>query len=152
MAFRRKCKNASKNKKLHLMPFSRHGHFHPILILLEKIVKLTRQHASTTVCFFSVVYLTLPSPSCKELHQSFEICLWKRGHSQKRVRFRVKTSLFPYYFEVLPSLSKVIVFFYVTFYSMMYFRRLLLLSCFYGSSQYFFKVKITFKRVNFIKK
>ena len=86
------------------------------------------------------------------MKQSFEICLWKRRHSQKLVRFHVKTSLFPSYFEMLLSLLKVIVFFYVTFYSMMYFRRLLLLSCFYGSSQCFFKVKITFKRVNFIKK
>ena len=32
------------------------------------------------------------------------------------------------------------------------FRRLLPLSCFYGSSQWLFKVKITCKRINFIKK
>ena len=36
-------------KKSHLMPPSRHDHFHLILILPVKIVKLPQQHANTTV-------------------------------------------------------------------------------------------------------
>ena len=66
--FRKNVKTCLQNKKLYLMLLSRHGHFHPILILHEKIAKLPQQHASTTVLFFPVVYLTLSSPSCKELY------------------------------------------------------------------------------------
>ena len=47
--FRKNVKTCLQNKKLYLMPLSRHGHFHPILILHVKIVKLPQQHASTTV-------------------------------------------------------------------------------------------------------
>ena len=50
--FRKNVKTCLHNKKSHLMPLSRHGHFHPILILHVKIVKLPQQHASTTVQFF----------------------------------------------------------------------------------------------------
>ena len=82
------------------------------------------------------------------MKQSVEIHLWKCCHAQKLVRFCVKTSLFSYCFH----LNWKSLFFYVTFYSVMYFRWLLLLSCFYGSNQWLFKVKITWKRVNFIKK
>ena len=78
------------------------------------------------------------------MKQRFEIHLWKCCHAQKLVRFPVKTSLFSYYFEMLLSLSKSLCF------SMLLFT--LLLYCFYGSSQWFFKVKITSKSVNFIKK
>ena len=46
------------------------------------------------------------------MKHSFEICLWKCCHAQKLVRFCVKTGCFSYYFEILPSLSKVIDFFY----------------------------------------
>ena len=70
---------------------------------------------------------------------------------------RVKTSLFSYYFEMWLPLSKVIVFFcYFLQYNETVFdqpvRRLLPLPCFYGSSQWLLKVKITCKRVNFVKK
>ena len=40
------------------MPPSRHGHFHPILILPVKIVELPQQHANTTVYWLK----TLPLP------------------------------------------------------------------------------------------
>ena len=82
------------------------------------------------------------------MKQSVEIHLWKCCHAQKLVRFCVKTSLFSYCFH----LNWKSLLFYVTFYSVMYFRWLLLLSCFYESNQWLFKVKITWKRVNFIKK
>ena len=83
--------------------------------------------------------------------------IWKRCRAQKLVRFHVKTSLFLYYFKMLPLLSKVIVFFSVTFYSIYSifdkpFRQFLPLSYFYGSGQWFFKVKISCRRVNFLKK
>ena len=51
-----------QNKKAHLMPTSRHGPFHPILILPLKMVELPQQHANTTV-----VKPTITN-CCKELH------------------------------------------------------------------------------------
>ena len=96
---------------------------------------------------------------CKELHLKygkiprsvFENYTWKL------VWFCVKTNLFSCYFEMWSPLSKVIVFFCVTFtvwWSIFdqSFRQLLPLSLFYGSSHWLFKIKITCKRVNFIKK
>ena len=47
--FRKNVKTCLQNKKLYLMPPSRHGHFHPILILPVKMVELPQQHANTTV-------------------------------------------------------------------------------------------------------
>ena len=47
--FRKNVKPCLQNKNSYLMPLSRHVHFHPILILHVKIVKLWQQHASTTV-------------------------------------------------------------------------------------------------------
>ena len=47
--FRKNVKTCLQNKKSYLMPPSRHGHFHPILILPVKIVELPQQHANTTV-------------------------------------------------------------------------------------------------------
>ena len=47
--FRKNVKTCLQKKKFYLMSHSRHGHFHPILILHLKIVKLPQQHASNTV-------------------------------------------------------------------------------------------------------
>ena len=47
--FQKNVKTSLQNKKSYLMPLSRHGHFHPTLILHVKIVRLSQQHASTTV-------------------------------------------------------------------------------------------------------
>ena len=47
--FQKNVTTCLQNKKLYLMPLSRHGHFHPILIFHVKIVKLLQQYASTTV-------------------------------------------------------------------------------------------------------
>ena len=47
--FRKNVKTCLQNRKVHLMPPSRHGHFHLILILLAKIVELLQQHANMTV-------------------------------------------------------------------------------------------------------
>ena len=47
--FRENVKTCLQNKKTYLMPLSRHDHFHQILILHVKMVKLPQQHASTTV-------------------------------------------------------------------------------------------------------
>ena len=46
--FQKIVKTCLQNKKLYLIPTSRHGHFHPILILSIKMVELPQQHASTT--------------------------------------------------------------------------------------------------------
>ena len=46
--FRKIVKTSLQNMKSYLMTPSRHGHFHPILILHVKIVKLLQQHANTS--------------------------------------------------------------------------------------------------------
>ena len=43
--FRKNVKTSLQNKKSYLMPPSRHGHFHPILILPVMMVELPQQHA-----------------------------------------------------------------------------------------------------------
>ena len=48
LAFSKKCKTCLQNKKSYLMPPSKHGHFHMILILPVKMVELPQQHANTT--------------------------------------------------------------------------------------------------------
>ena len=83
----------------------RHGHNHPISILSVKMVELPQQR--------SLVLNPTITNSCKELILNVAEFLdpsLKRRHARKLVRFRVKTSLC-YYFEMLPPLSKVIVFF-----------------------------------------
>ena len=47
--FRKNVKAYLPNKKLYLLPPSRHGHFYPISILPIKMVELPQQHANTTV-------------------------------------------------------------------------------------------------------
>ena len=47
--FRKNVKTFLQNKKSYLMLPSRHGYFHPILILPVKMVELPQQHANTTV-------------------------------------------------------------------------------------------------------
>ena len=47
--FRKNVKTFLQNKKSYLMPLSRHGHFHPILVLPVKIVELPQQHANITI-------------------------------------------------------------------------------------------------------
>ena len=132
------------------MPLLRHGHFHPILILHVKIVKLLQQHASTTVHyqvakssvlneaeFWDPSMKTLPCTKTSQLsceNQLFfllfrNVAIFIESHCVFLLLFTVWWSIFDQPF-----------------------RRLLPLSCFYGSSQWLFKVKITCKRVNFIKK
>ena len=50
--FQKNIKTCLQNKKLYLMPLSRHGYFIYILILHVKLVKLPQQHANTTVHWF----------------------------------------------------------------------------------------------------
>ena len=60
-------KTCVQNKKLYLVPPSRHGHCHPILILPVKMVELPQQ---TAICRYYcplVVNHTITN-SCKELH------------------------------------------------------------------------------------
>ena len=47
--FRKNVKGYLQKRKAYLMLPSKHGHFHPILILPLKIVDLLQQHANTTV-------------------------------------------------------------------------------------------------------
>ena len=46
--FRKNIKTCLQNKKSYLMPPSRYGYFHPILIFSVKMVELLQQHANTT--------------------------------------------------------------------------------------------------------
>ena len=46
--FRKKCKDMS-TEKVYLMPPSKHGHLHQILILPLKMVRLLQQHENTSV-------------------------------------------------------------------------------------------------------
>ena len=127
-------KTCLQNKKSYLMPPSRHYHFHLILILPMKMVELVQQHANTTVhCIVCIRVSTPPQkhhPPFLPSHPSLKSAncpsppLFRQSPPLYWVfvnlifRFCVKTSLFSYYFEMLPPLSKVIVFFSVTFYSM----------------------------------
>ena len=124
-----------QNRKMYLMLLSRHRYFHQILILSHYC---SNMQVLLSIGCKAYLYQVAKSSILNEAE------FWDPSLKMPPC---TKT-----YFEMWPSLSKVIVFFYVTLYSMMYFRRMLLLSWFYGSSQWFFKVKITFKRVNFIKK
>ena len=47
--FRKNVKTYLQSKKSYLMPPSSDGYFHPILILLVKMVELPQQHENTTV-------------------------------------------------------------------------------------------------------
>ena len=47
--FRKNVKACLQNKKLCLMLPSRHGNFHPILILPVNMVELLQKHTNTTV-------------------------------------------------------------------------------------------------------
>ena len=105
--FRKNVKTCLQNKKSYLIPplLLRHGHNHPISILPVKMVELPQQR--------SLVLNPTITNSCKELILNVAEFLdpsLKRRHARKLVWFRVKTSLC-YYFEMLPPLSKVIVFF-----------------------------------------
>ena len=50
--FRKNVKTCLQNKKPYLMPPSRHGHFHPILLLPVRMVELPNQQANPTVHWF----------------------------------------------------------------------------------------------------
>ena len=93
-------------------PFSSDFHF---------ACKDGRVTAATCKYYYPMVVKPTITHCCKELHLKcgrvprslFE------NVAMRENQFRVKTSLFSYYFEMLPPLSKVIVFFSVAFYSMM---------------------------------
>ena len=57
--FEKNVRTFLRNKKAYLMPSSRHGHFHPILILLVKMVELPQQHAITTVHWLEALPLPI---------------------------------------------------------------------------------------------
>ena len=81
-----------ENKKTCLQnrPPSRQDHFHPILILP-----------------------IVGKSSILNVAEFLDLCLWKLRHAEKVFWFPVKTSLFPYYFEMQPLCA-----FSFTFYSM----------------------------------
>ena len=146
-------KTCLQNTKLYLMPLSRHGHFHPILILPVKMVKLLQQHAKITVHFITNCWKEL-LPKCSRVLRS----IFEKSPCMKTSLISYENQSFFCYFKMLPLLLKIIVFFSVTFYNMMkyffdqLFTHLLPLFCFYRSSKWLFKVKITCKIVNFIEK
>ena len=84
------------------MPRLRHGYSHPILVLPVKMVELPQQHVNTTVPWLQT--LPLPILANSSILNVAGICLWKRRHARKPV-------FFSYYFEILPPLLTVIVFF-----------------------------------------
>ena len=47
--FQNNVKKCLQNKKLYDVPFRRHGHFYPILILSVKMIELPQQYAYPTV-------------------------------------------------------------------------------------------------------
>ena len=155
--FRKNLKACLQSKKSYLMPPSRHRHFHPILILPVKMVKLLEPDANTTVLWLQTLPLPIVAMSSILNVAEFLDPSLKTFPCTKTSPARVKTSLFSYYFAMWLPLSKVIVFFcYFLQYNETVFdqpvRRLLPLPCFYGSSQWLLKVKIICKRVNFVKK
>ena len=100
------------------MPPSKHDHFHPILILPVKIVELPQQHANTTVYWLKTLPLPVAAKSsilnvAEFLDPSLKTSPYTRTNpvSCENKHFS--------YSRMLPTLSKVIVFFSVTFYSMM---------------------------------
>ena len=116
---RKNVKTCPQNKKLYLLLLSRYGHFHPYFNFACENSQVT---AATCKCYCPlVVNLTITSPctktsrvscenqsfSCSCENQSFFLFMWKPVF----FLVHVKTSLFSCYFEMLPPLSKVIVFF-----------------------------------------
>ena len=94
---------------------------------------------------------------CKEIHlkcgRVSYICFWKCHHAWKLVRFCVKTSLFLISKYCFIGSYCVLLWYFLWWHVFdQPFTQLLPLSCFYGSSQCLFKVKVSFKWVNFIKK
>ena len=142
-------KTCLQNKKLNLKLPSRQCHFHPILILFVEMVELLQQNANTTVYWLK----TLPLPI---VATGFKFCLWKHRHAQKLVGFCVKSGFVwkPVLIQNIANFveSHCVFLLLFTVWSIFdqYFWWLLPLSCFYGSSQWMFKVNITFKRVHFI--
>ena len=133
------------------MPPSRHGNFYLTLILPVKMVKLPQQHANDNCPWLQT--LPLPIAANSSILNVAEFL----DPSLKTLPF-MKTSKFFFliiskccHFYQKPLCFSLLLF---TLWWRVFkqpFRQLLQLSCFYGSSQWF-KVKITCKRVSFIKK
>ena len=97
--FRENVKTCLQNKKAYLMPSARHSHSHPILILSLKMAELLQQNANTTVHWLQALPLPIvPKTSIFNVPEFLDPSL-KTLPCKKLVRFRVKTGLFPYYFE-----------------------------------------------------
>ena len=161
--FRKNVKTCLQNKKAYLMLPSRHGYFYTILILLIKMVDLPQQHANTTVHWLQALPLPVaakssiwnvaefPNPSLKTTPFTKTIPV-----SCKNQSFLTILKCCHLFYSTNNLMVNLPVIFSATFYIMMIsifdelFRRLLPLSCFYESSQYLFKVKITCKIVSFI--
>ena len=116
---------------------------------------------TAAACKYSYPLVVKPTIThcCKELHLKcgrVPRSLFENVAMHEN-RFHMKSSLFSHYFKMLPPLSKVTVFSLLLFTVWwsnfdLPFRWLLPLSCFFESSQWLFKVKITCKRVSFNKK
>ena len=147
---------------------SRHGHFNPILILPVKMVVTTAtckyycplviSHTITNCC--KVLHLKcgrVPRSVFETvaMHENYSSFVWKPIFFliiSKCCQLYQKSFCLSLYF--LFYILYILLFCFSVWWSIFDqpFRRLLPLSCFYGSSQWLFQVKITFKRVNFIKK
>ena len=155
--FWKKCKNMSTEKKVYLMLPSKHGHLYQILILPLKMVKSLQQHENASVHWLKALPLLIVAKSCiLNLAEFLDLSL--------KTLPCTKTSLTScesqYFFLILKFcyLFQKLLCFYLFIFTVWWsifdqpFRRLLPLSSFCGSSQWLFTVKITCKRINFMKK
>ena len=101
-------KTCLENKKVYLMPHSRHGHFHLILIFLVKMVELLQQHANTVHWLMALPSPIVAKSPILDIAEFLDLPL--------KTSRCMETSLVSCENQ---SLWKVIRFFCVTFYSMM---------------------------------
>ena len=117
--FQKNVKTFPQNKKLYLMPPSRHGHFRLILILPVKMVELSQQHAYTIAHWLWALPLPIAAKSTiLNLTEFLDLSL-KTSPCTKTSPVWCKNQSFFLFFQNVATLSKVILLFSVALYSMM---------------------------------
>ena len=146
LALSKNVKICLQNTKSYLILPSRHCHFHLILILLVKMVKLPQQHANTTVHWLQTLTLPIVAKSSILNVEEFLDPFLKTSWCTKTSPVLCENQSFSYYLQMLPL--------FTVWWSIFDkpFRQLLPPSSFYGSIQWLLKVKITCEKVNFIEK
>ena len=154
--FKKKCKNMSteqemvSNAAFKAWPYSSDFNF----VCKDGPVTVAR---CKYYCPLVVNLIPLPIAAKNSILNVTELRLWERHHARKLVQFVWK----PVFFLIISNCCHLYwkslcfsLLYFTVWWSVFHqpFRQLLPLSCFYGSSQWFLKVKITCKRVNSIKK